>query len=352
MISRMLLLQMPPHLVGIRTMIYLALCILTFVTTGCMDQQDLCMDHEAHDRQPVNVVFDWSDYPDAAPSSMSLFLFPDDGRRSLRYEFPDREGGRIMVPPGTYTAIAINSETNGAKARNTEYLETFEIWLRDAFDTQTFTSGYFGVSPIMDYLSRAPEGDEERLASITDPMWRARYDGLRVTIYDTGVQTLEMHLDDAVCHYTVEIRNVTNLKRYGSMSGTLSGAAGSMFVHDGSVSGEAVTIPFDFEYVDDTTIRGQLLTIGHCGYGRARSDEAQKERKHHIAVFAALNDGTVWSKSHDVTAQIHESPTGNCEIIIDGLDLPENIQENTSGGMAPTIDEWGEPIYEDIPMGW
>lgn len=71
--------------------------------------KELCYDH-AHSVD-LTVVFDWGQAPDAKPESMSLYLFPKDGSKSLRYEFVGREGGTVVVPAGRYDALCLNSDT-------------------------------------------------------------------------------------------------------------------------------------------------------------------------------------------------------------------------------------------------
>ena len=73
---------------------------LLVAATSC-EHKDLCHDH-AHAVE-VEVVFDWRNAPDAAPASMSLYLFPGDGE-ALRYDFTGRDGGTIRVPIGKYEA--------------------------------------------------------------------------------------------------------------------------------------------------------------------------------------------------------------------------------------------------------
>ena len=53
--------------------------------------------------------------PDAAPETMSLYLFPLDGGKSQRYEFTDFRGGRIRVKAGEYQAICLNSDTRNLR---------------------------------------------------------------------------------------------------------------------------------------------------------------------------------------------------------------------------------------------
>ena len=50
------------------------------------EHKDLCYDH-SHTID-VEVVFDWRNASEAAPESMSLYLFPTNGGEALRYESP------------------------------------------------------------------------------------------------------------------------------------------------------------------------------------------------------------------------------------------------------------------------
>ena len=59
------------------------------------EHKDLCYDH-SHTID-VEVVFDWRSASEAAPESMSLYLFPTNGGEALRYEFTDCGGGTIRV---------------------------------------------------------------------------------------------------------------------------------------------------------------------------------------------------------------------------------------------------------------
>ena len=113
-----------------------AIILLIALLSSCERQQELCFNHDQHDRVPVDVVFDWSMAPDANPVSMSLYLYPDGGLSPSIYQFSGREGGRIMVLPGNYTALTINSDTEGTSICNIDDIKTFEIRLAEADDLQ------------------------------------------------------------------------------------------------------------------------------------------------------------------------------------------------------------------------
>ena len=72
-------------------------CAAALALAACQ-HKELCYDHSHV--VSLNVVFDWSEAPDATPASMSLYLFPKGEGEALRYEFTDRSGGTIRVPVG------------------------------------------------------------------------------------------------------------------------------------------------------------------------------------------------------------------------------------------------------------
>lgn len=67
------------------------------------EHKDLCYDH-SHTID-VEVVFDWRNASEAAPESMSLYLFPTNGGEALRYEFTDCGAVRSGCPSETTGAL-------------------------------------------------------------------------------------------------------------------------------------------------------------------------------------------------------------------------------------------------------
>ncbi len=65
--------------------IFAILSLATALLSGSCAHKELCYDH-TH-TVDVEVVFDWKNAPDAAPETMSLYLFPKAGGSPLRYEF-------------------------------------------------------------------------------------------------------------------------------------------------------------------------------------------------------------------------------------------------------------------------
>lgn len=68
------------HVVSVFTILLLTSC----------EHKDLCYDHS--DATEIQVVFDWTNAPDATPETMRLYLFPVGGGTPHTYEFPDYRG--------------------------------------------------------------------------------------------------------------------------------------------------------------------------------------------------------------------------------------------------------------------
>ena len=64
------------------------------------EHKDLCYDH-SHTID-VEVVFDWRNASEAAPESMSLYLFPTNGGEALRYGLPIARAVQSRCPVKNY----------------------------------------------------------------------------------------------------------------------------------------------------------------------------------------------------------------------------------------------------------
>lgn len=307
-----------------------AACILS--TTSC-EHKNLCYDH-AH-TGIVNVVFDWRNAPNAAPKSMSCYLFPTDGGEVLRYEFTDRNGGAIRVPAGRYDALCLNSDTENISYRNTETKNGFEVTTR----TTALLSDLAALGVRSSGAPRAAGTESERVVLSPDMLWSDHAEGIELKA-TSATQTVTLYPEVSVSRYTVEIHNAENLKYVSGISGSISSLAGGLLAGKAETTEECVTIPFDATFSPEQhLITGQLFAFGHCPSVRNR---------HRLTVYAVLADQSRWYYTYDVTDQIHSAPNQrDVHIVLDGLPLPKPIVNG--GGFQPTVEEWQEvPI--DIEM--
>lgn len=306
---------------------YLLAALAALVTAAC-EHKELCYDH-THTTE-VRVVFDWTDAPEAAPETMSLYLFPQTGGEPLRYEFTDLQGGTITVPAGKYDAICLNSDTERLFFRNMSLWQTFEVYTREANLLSTL-----GVRS--DDAPRAEGAEDEPSAAAPDMMWSDSAQDIEL-VQNVPGQVVTLRPSRAVRSYTVEIRNAENLKYVKGVSGSLSGMSEGLLLAGKRLTSEAVTIPFAAATTQELTgITGGLLSFGPA---------AKDGGIHKLVIYAVLENGEKWYYTYDVTAQVRTAPDPyDVRIVLDGLPLPEPIENGS--GFQPGVDGWKE-VFIDI----
>lgn len=314
--------------------VYTFFAMLLMCMTSSCEHKELCYDH-AH-TVDLKVVFDWRDAPNASPASMALYLYPENGDEPIRYDFTNREGGVARVPFGTYKAVCMNSDTKDVFTRNTEDINTFELFARPT----SLVGGLFALGVRSDNAPRADGTENENVASGPDMMWTDHSREPIVLKITDESRTITFYPHQSVCTYDVEIRNAANLKYTSGVSCAISSLAGGMLPYIDKVTEEPVTVPFDARInMDNSSITGATRTFGY-------SKEAGL--KQFLTVYAVLLDESKWYYTYDVTDQIHNAPDPlNVHIVLDGLPLPKPLVNG--GGFKPTVNEW-QSVDVDINM--
>ncbi|MDE6086390.1 MAG: DUF5119 domain-containing protein [Muribaculaceae bacterium] len=283
---------------------------LLWLLSSCDKQQDICFDHDAAGRRAIDVVFDWTECPEARPATMSLYLFPADGSHYTRHEFTNRAGGKILIAPGVYTAIAMNSDNESVRVSNTGQAREFSIVLRDNATTQ-------GASVLK---------KNERVCPAPDSLWVSCLREVNI-----GEPKLTVPMSDACFHYSIEIKHLENSKLVRSIDATLGGMNGMVRFH-GSPDADA-KLHFTMD-VKEGRASGSFLTLGHCGVSRSGGEA--EEPLHSLGFYFTLGDGSVRYCTSDVTDLIHGQTLEDCHIVIDSLSVPET----SSGNMSFTVRDW------------
>ncbi|MDE7413613.1 MAG: DUF5119 domain-containing protein [Muribaculaceae bacterium] len=296
------------------------------------------LDFEEVPRQKVNIRFDWSNAQDASPSSMEVWLFysPEESPDStLRFDFNNSYGGSVKIPYGSFSGLALNSDnTDWARFRNTENIEMFEIFTKEA-------SG-LPVSGIKTRaFPRAKGAEEETLVEAPGMIYSARNDGMSLRRGETE-KTFTFFPEEIVCHYTVDVKDVKNISSIDgtAVDGTLSGMAGSYMHGKKEASDSKVTIPFYL--VKDSqgnSLHGEFLTFG---------ESPKTSNPHKLSLYAVLDDGNKYLYTFDVSSQIYDAPDPkHVHIVVSGLPLPDPVIEGS--GFTPDVSDW-ENVEIDLPM--
>lgn len=296
----------PTLIAGIANLAVIAVLALS----ACDNQQELCFDHN-HDRVPVEVVFDWSECPDAEPSTMSLYLFSEEGSQPRRFDLNGRNGGMIEVLKGRYSVVALNSDIENTAVRYSSGIESFELFLRSSFST--YSPG---------------------LCNPSDMVWI----GVEEDVAVNG-DTLRLLMRKKVCRCEVDVRRLSNNNNLRSAIAHLSGFNESVSGIGGKGTMDRVSIGFELELDTDSSLHAEILTLGHCGQVRSRDISTRSDSLHLIDINFTLSDGSSWIYSEDVTDQIHRQTNEYCHIVIDSIILPKT-NDSPSGGFAVGVDEW------------
>lgn len=296
---------------ALHNIIRLSCILLACMLTSCV-HKELCYDH-SHVLE-VDVVFDWSKAPEASPKSMSLYLFPEQGGRPVRFDLAGNKGGRIRLNAGTYDIICLNSDTENIDVCDDMVYESLRVTTKNA-------NALRGVQ-----FAESPEN-----------VWSSCATGVMINGSNT---TVTLYPEPKVINCTVEIRNAENLKWIENIYGTLSGMAEGYFPQRNLLCEECVTIAFGCNFSPDSkTVEGALSSFGHC---------PSFPNVHTLSIYVTLADESMWEYDFDVTEQIHKSDDPyNIKIILDNLPVPKPVVNG--GGFKPTVDEWGN-IDIDINM--
>lgn len=294
--------------------------------TSC-EHKNLHYNHS--DVAETQVVFDWTNAPDATPETMRLYLFPVEGGTPHTYEFPDYHGGRINVPAGRYKALCINSDTESILYRNIDSFDSFEAYAAD------------GILNVRSSSSPRAEGTaDERIARSPDRFYSARLDDVTIELSKES-RTLTLYPEPSVCRYRVTITNVSNLQYISSdgISGALSGMSGGVLVGRNELTTDHVTVPFGVVSDASSTLTADFLAFGQTG---------SSGPAHKLVIYAIMSDGSKNYYTFDVTNQVDNTvDRHDVQILLDGLSLPKPIVNG--GGLQPTVDEW-QNIDVDAPM--
>jgi hypothetical protein len=313
-----------------RRLIHILITALALIVVSCT-HKELCYDH-SHVVE-VNISFVWEKAPMATPASMSLYLFPEKGGRPLRFEFTNYNGGRIRLSRGRYHAICLNSDTRNIMIDDVNDFESFCITTRDATAMSGLTS--FGI--MANEIPKAKDSENERVTLSPEMTWSHSLRDIDILEQD---QTITFVPERRTVNYTVEIKNVQNLKWVNGLSGTISSMSGGFHPGRHCLSEEYVTIPFEARmHREESMITGAFSSFGHC---------PSVQQTHHLIIYGILADNSRWYYDFDVTDQVHNSQDPyEIHIVLEDLPFPKPVVNG--GGFQPEVDEWNS-VDIVIPM--
>lgn len=308
---------------------------LVVMLSSCVHRE---FEYESIDTTYLNVVFDWSEEPSADVASMSLYLYPDNGGKPIRFDFGTRDGGLVRLSPGIYHAICINNDRLEVDFRGGESHSTFEVTTAPAPSLSLGSS----LAVRSRDLPKAPGTEAQELISQPPLLWSASLTGFQVEVAPpakqrTGYQELRMYPSRIVDTYIVTVKHIKNARHLKSLSATISDMADGYFPAHGKPNDTSALLPLALAHnTDNADAVGTFLTFGHC---------PADQRGHILMLYAVLSDDSKYYFKYDVGEQAHSQPDENgiYHIVVDNIDLPEPTGGGgASGGLSPTVGEWQE----------
>lgn len=275
----------------------------------------------------INVVFDWSDSPDAHPASMVLYLYAADGGDPLRYEFSGRDGGVIRVPFGTYDALCMNSDnTDWLHLSSTRTRYTFGVSVGELTDVSSQDESEYAAL----YHQCGLKLDGNKVVENPHGLWTGSADSFTV-IASPVDQTLTLVPEDALFYYTVDVLDVDGLEDIdGGVPAMLSGMSDGVDALTRTSSTNHISYPFILQQV---TRAGNALHAEFTTFG----EDFPAHPVHQLTAMLELPDGTWKMQSTDVTDQVHQaSDPHHVNIVVKGMKVPHS----GGGGLTADVDEW------------
>ena len=295
-----------------------AIMIAAVFMPGC-EHNELCYDH-THVTE-LNVEFDWSQAPDADPSTMVVHFFRPDGSLYRRVEFTQRTGGKVRLEAGEYRILFHNGNMETVYELGNSHSD---YALSGVSRSILEPMGREGDAP------RPPESADQLIFSAPDQVWAGSHSAIEILPGVAG-QTVKRTPVEATMEYTVEITGVENLRDDIDVSAAITGMSPLYRLAEGCHGGEAATLPISVERVGDNTLVAHFRTFGHC---------PQTELAHTFSVYTSNK----FFVNYDITEKMHNAPDPRHVVIeIHGLRLPD-------AGMGTEISGWENVEEYEIDM--
>lgn len=336
-----------------RKLLNLMLWAAVMLICEACEHKELCY-HHPH-KIDIYVEFDWCNAPEANPEGMCVFFYPETGGEPRRYDFVGTQGGKITIAAGKYKVLCYNNDTEAVQFNNIKSFGSHEGYTREGDILEPiYGSGYYRSN-----TPKAADAKDQTVVICPDMLWVGT--ALDVNITEHGMsytcvpekdkdnvqfvessdQIITLYPCEQVCTYSYEINDVENIDGVSQMCATLSGLAGSQFLATGELGTESKTLTFEAKpNRQDAQITGEFYTFGH---------NLQNNDPHLMVLYVIFNSGKKLYYTFDVTEQVHnaENPR-RVHIVINGLGLPESV-EDTGSGMDVAVDDWGTE-YIEMPV--
>ncbi|MDD3036571.1 DUF5119 domain-containing protein [Bacteroides sp.] len=296
-----------------------------------------CSRREVLDNYPVSGVeisLDWDGVTDKLPDGVRVIFYPINGAGRKVDTYLSVRGGSVKVPPGRYSVVVYNYDTETVQIRNEGAYETI----------QAFTGHCNGLGI----------AGTEKLIWGPDPLYVVNVDELQIKKSDEAL-LLNWKPEPVVKTYSFKVK-AEGLQYVSAIVGVVDGMAGCYCLGKcHKMIGEA---PIYFEGVARAgEIVGSFTAFGMPGNTVTRAESGVVK----LMLAFVKTDKSVHKVEVDVTDVItdsesgggEEGPSKEIELPLEEdivIEKPDNPSGGGDGGIGGDVGDWGDEEDVELPM--
>lgn len=327
--------------------IFLVLLSSLLILTGC-SRRDILDDYPV---SGVDIELNWEGVAEKLPEGVRVIFYPKNAEGRKMDTYLSARGGKVKVPPGRYSVVAYNYDTETVQIRGEEAYETIEA----------FTGHCNGLGMA---------GTEEMVWG-PDPLYVVQIDDIKIENSEEELQ-LRWKPKLVVKTYIFNIK-VEGLEHVASIFGSVDGMSGYYCLGKGS--GRVSDDPIFFE----ATGKSGEVTGSFTAFGRPEGSVSRAGGKIKLTLAFVKVDKTVQKAEIDITEIVADAEKGSgggdegggdgdddddgdvvdppteIELPLDNLievDKPSTDPDHGGGGgFDGDVDDWGKEDEVVLPVG-
>lgn len=307
-----------------RWYLILALVLITLTAGSCRRRPLVEIDNNV--LLNITIGTDIVNYEVQTPPEMMRAIFFDSKTGDfVSHSFLPHHGGYVHLMPGREYDILVYN-----------------------FDTEaTIIDGDYNLNYILAYTNLVPEniksrlkgragkGDDEMIVYEPDHLFVGKLEDVYIPMRGYGIPAFEIdiHAETIVQTWIVEIDKVRGAEYVGAVSSVISGLADHNLIGRGEQSYDEATVFFEAaSLTKDGHFYAKFNTFGR---------NALAGRKQVLSLVLTDTGGKSFSFNMDISEKFNDNPLQYILIKTDDIVI-EKPEQTGGGGLAPSVDEWGE----------
>ena len=307
-----------------RLYLILALVLITLTAGSCRRRPLVEIDNNV--LLNITIGTDIVNYEVQTPPEMMRAIFFDSKTGDfVSHSFLPHHGGYVHLMPGREYDILVYN-----------------------FDTEaTIIDGDYNLNYILAYTNLVPEniksrlkgragkGEDEMIVYEPDHLFVGKLEDVYIPMRGYGLPAFEIdiHAETIVQTWIVEIDKVRGAEYVGAVSSVISGLADHNLIGRGEQSYDEATVFFEAaSLTKDGHFYAKFNTFGR---------NALAGRKQVLSLVLTDTGGKSFSFNMDISEKFNDNPLQYILIKTDDIVI-EKPEQTGGGGLAPSVDEWGE----------